>query len=103
MVSYREQEETFMMRELEMEMFDTAMPLANPEVDMPQPELPEELLPGLDSMPDQQLAGPEVPMPIEADMMAEPVPEEAPGHEGKRPCWTATPGLVRQLAPPPDF
>lgn len=89
-----------MMPELEMEMFDIAMPLAQPEVDMPQPELPEELLPGLDAMLDQQLAEAEAPLPMEADMMAAPVPEEVPGLEGKCLDWTFTAEYMRSCLPP---
>ena len=64
-----------MVPELGMDMFDTAMPLFQPEVDLPQAAIAEEVFPAPDAVVEEQLGMPEIPIDAEAIVPPEPVPE----------------------------
>ena len=76
MLCGRDQEETFMVPELGMDMFDTAMPLFQPEIDLPQAAIVEEMVPAPDAVVEEQLGMPEIPIDAEAIVPPEPVHEE---------------------------
>lgn len=76
MLRGRDQEETFMVPELGMDMFDTAMPLFQPEVDLPQATTVDEMLPAPDAVVEEQPGMPEIPIDAEAIIPPEPVHED---------------------------
>ena len=87
-----------MMPELGMEMFDTAMPLLQPEGHAPKEANAEEMMPAQEALAEAQPAMPDLPADEEAIMMPEPVPEDVLGQHGKlQHCWCMQQAFQRPL------
>ena len=81
-----------MMPELGMEMFDTAMPVLQPEEAVPEIDNAEEMLPAQEALAEAQPALPDMPADADFNMAPEPVSAEVPDQNGElqshcMPCW----------------